>query len=907
MGFEEWSNNLPEQFTSFVGRAREREEVRAALAGTRLLTLTGAGGSGKTRLALQVAADCGKVCPDGAWWVDLAPLSDRESVTGALAGVLGVRPLPGRTPLQAAVDRLARHCALVVLDNCEHVLAWAADLSEALMRGAPRVALLATSRERLGVPGESEWRVPPLSASDACGLFVERAAKVRSGFALNSDNTPLIARICREVDGLPLAIELAAPRVRMLSVEQIADRLSDRFRLLTGGPRGTVERQQTLRASVDWSYELLSEPERLVFRRLAVFIGGWSLEATQAVCAGDGVEESEVLDLLSALVDKSLVVVAQEADRAARYRLLETVRQYALELLERSGEEPALRDRQLDFFLALAERAAVELETPQNLEWLDRLDRDAANIDGAIRHATEISPEAAIRLAVGVTMWWNMRGRLAAGQRALERALEAAGPEESSLRARGLWSRGHLASYRGDYEAAVASVRQALAVAQSIGDDSVMARALFTLTALGMPLDPRGTRPAFRHAIELAGRTGDEWTLMSALTTLAWSYLMTEEFAEAELVFAEAAPAVERTGLEGVAWSALGLGWCALGRSEHARALELFERAVAAARELGDPVTQGFAHVLMARLELMQGRAAVALERARASEAALMASGTFMVLPSTRVELARAHAALGDVEAARALLEVVVAGGADGGWTLCEALLALADALRAVGDPDGALARARQALELGERLGADGLAASAREQLARVAIGAGEPKRAEALVHAALAQRVAVHALDRLPQCLDSLAQVACALESHTDGARLLGAAERARSKLGLARWPPEASAFEALEATLASQLGSGPYLAARAEGAAMSLDEAVDWVSRARGTRRRPPGGWDSLTPTEARVVELVSQGLTNPQVAERMFVSRATVKAHLSHIFQKLEVSSRSELAALAVRRSG
>lgn len=301
MGAEPWPNNLPAQLTSFVGRAREREQAGAALAATRLLALTGAGGVGKTRLALEMAADASESFPDGAWWVELAPVTESEQPGVALAGVLGVRPLLGRTPLQAAVDRLADDRALVVLDNCEHVLEAVAELAEALLRGCPHVVVLATTREPLGVPGEADWRVPSLSLpdidqpaavarSDAGRLYVERALKVRPSFALGDENAASVARICRELDGIPLAIELASARVRMLSVEQIASGLNTRFRLLTGGPRGVMPRQQTLRASVDWSYDLLSDGERVLFRRLAVFAGGWSLEAVEAVCAGEGLD-----------------------------------------------------------------------------------------------------------------------------------------------------------------------------------------------------------------------------------------------------------------------------------------------------------------------------------------------------------------------------------------------------------------------------------------------------------------------------------------------------------------------------------------------------------------------------------------------------------------------------------------
>ena len=327
-------NNLPQPLTSFVGRERELGQLRKEFEETRLLTLTGAGGCGKTRLALQTVADCLGRYPDGAWWVDLAPLAEPELLGDALAAALGVRPLPGRTALQASCAHLAARRALVVFDNCEHLLEAVAQAAEALLQGCPHLIVLATSRAPLGLAGETDWRVPSLSLpadaqpsqldargeSDAVRLFVERAHKVRSGFVLTAETAPAVARTCRDLDGIPLAIELAAARMRMMSVEQIADGLSDRFRLLTGGARDALPRAQTLRASVDWSHDLLDDDERVLFRRVGVFSGGFTLDAVDRVCAGNGLDRDGILDLLGSLVDKSLVVAEQQGPDV-RYRL----------------------------------------------------------------------------------------------------------------------------------------------------------------------------------------------------------------------------------------------------------------------------------------------------------------------------------------------------------------------------------------------------------------------------------------------------------------------------------------------------------------------------------------------------------------------------------------------------------
>jgi predicted ATPase len=338
-------HNLPVQLTTFVGRRKELAEAAGLLASTRLLSLTGVGGCGKTRLALQLAADAAEHYPGGVWLVELAPVTDPGRVAASIAAVLGEGDA-GADTIEAIVSRLHADAALLVLDNCEHLLDAVAALADLLLRRCPRLVIVATTREPLGVPGETAWRVPSLalpgrfdavqaealSQFDAVRLFLDRAAKARPNFVLGVDNAPAVAQVCSRLDGIPLAIELAAARVRGMTVEQVAAGLDDRFRLLTGGARTVLPRQQTLQASVDWGYALLGDAERVVFRRLAVFAGGFSLDAGERVVAGDGLEAVEVLDLLLGLVDKSMVL----AEDSGRYRLLETLRQYgAARLLRR--------------------------------------------------------------------------------------------------------------------------------------------------------------------------------------------------------------------------------------------------------------------------------------------------------------------------------------------------------------------------------------------------------------------------------------------------------------------------------------------------------------------------------------------------------------------------------------------
>jgi len=438
-------HNLPRARDTFVGREREGREVRRLLAMTGLLTLTGAGGSGKTRLVLEVARTLASAYPDGVWLAELAPLSDHALVPQTLARALGVRETPGRSVTETLTDHLRAKNLLLVVDNCERLVDTVANLVEALLGSCPKLRILATSREPLGVRGEAVWTVPPLSSPDAEGvpsieglmsteavrLFVDRGRSRLSGFELTEGNAEAVGRICRRLKGIPLAIELAAPRMAALSVEQIAQRLDESLRLLTGGGRTVEPRHQTLRATLDWSHDLLSEQERVLFGRLSVFAGGWTLEAAEKVCSDEGIERDEVLDLLSRLVEKSLMV-AEQGD-AMRYRMLEPVRQYGHERLLENGEAERVRERHAGYYLAFAEREEAEEADPgvkeaRSLAWLKRMETEHANLRAALNWSLDEDAEAGgreelgLRLAVALYWFWHARGSMIEGRRWLERA-----------------------------------------------------------------------------------------------------------------------------------------------------------------------------------------------------------------------------------------------------------------------------------------------------------------------------------------------------------------------------------------------------------------------------------------------------------------------------------------------------
>ena len=909
-------NNLPVMLSSFVGRERELAEVRGLMESERLVTLTGAGGCGKTRLGLQAASEVLERFPDGAWWVELAPLAEAELVGAAIAESLGVRPLPGVTELQAAGAYLSSRRALVVLDNCEHLLEACATAAESLLKAAPQVVVLATSRAPLGAQGETDWRVPSLSlpdpvsngelaGSDAVSLFMERARHARPDFALTGENAAAVAGVCSELDGLPLAIELAAARLRMLSVDQIATELADRFRLLTGGPRTAQPRLQTLRASVDWSHDLLSDEERVLLRRLSVFAGGFTLDAVNEVCAGDQVEPGRILELLGSLVDQSLVIAAEQ-DHAARYRLLETVRQYGVERLAEAGEEEMLRGRHRDFFLVLAEQAAPELETARQREWLELLDPEAANLAAAIDHALRSEPALALRLCAALYVWWSTRGRFAEAELAQSRALEACGEREPALRGRLLRGRAWTANRAGHYHAAEAHATEALALAEEVGDRGTAARARCQLGAAMAFREPALARAELNRAVELARAAGDDWALVNAKQLIMTTHVIQADHVQAAATNDEVAALAERIGdpfhvARRWLWPAHMADFD--GRLSEAR--ETVERGRAALSAVGEPGLEAMADINTARIDWWEGEPERALASLQVRLERSLKLGAGAIVPVLLAHIAWAEHASGRhqqaCDRAEALVQMIEGHEL---FITSSALWLLADAHRLVADGE-AEATALRAQASGERLGNRLFSTAARLTLGRLAAARGDWAAAQqhALAHLdACAQ--GGHATF-VPGCLDALGEVAAGLGADKDGVRLFAAADAARAEIGIVRVPPETEHWAVIEGRLRDALGPDAYEAARAEGAELTVDDALEWARRARGPRRRPAAGWGSLTPTEVRVAELVAEGLTNPQIGERMFISKATVKTHLAHIFRKLDVHSRIELTAYAVRR--
>lgn len=489
-----WAHGLPAEVTSFVGRRHEVAEVKRLLSGSRLVTLTGVGGVGKTRLASRVAVGLRRAFPGGVWLVELADLDKPELLVPAVIEALEIRDHSARPPMEVLIDHLCDRQALVVLDNCEHLLRDCAVMAETLLRVAPDLNILATSREALGIVGEQIMVVPalPLSAgpgspdsgkalvtSDATRLFAERAAAVLPGFAVTEANREAVERICRRLDGLPLGIELAAVRLRALSVQQLLDRLDDRFRLLTAGSRTALPRHQTLHALIDWSYALCTEQERLLWARASVFSGGLDLEGAEAVCAGDGLLREEVIDLVIGLVDKS-ILIREEHPGTVRYRLLETIRHYGRERLAESGHEADFLRRHQDHFQALVTQAEREWFGPGQVAWFTRLRLEHANIRAALGHclAEPGGAERGMAIAAALRFYWIAAGFLHEGRRWLDALLTAA-PAPTADRANALVVNARLAVLQSDFPAADPMLDEARGLAGRLGEAPILTQTAY--------------------------------------------------------------------------------------------------------------------------------------------------------------------------------------------------------------------------------------------------------------------------------------------------------------------------------------------------------------------------------------------------------------------------------------------
>jgi non-specific serine/threonine protein kinase len=805
---ESLSTNLPAARSSFVGREREMAEVERELARRRLLTLTGAGGSGKTRLALEVARGLAGAYANGAWLVQLAPLSEGALVPKAVAGALDVPERPGEPLTDTLADVLRGRRLLLILDNCEHLLEAAARLVDVLLDTCPRLQILATSREAIGVEGEARWLVPPLSvpgprgtpsseeASESVRLFVERARGRDPSFSLDPEDALAVAEICRKLEGVPLAIELAAARVGTLSVGQISERLGASLDLLTRGGRTAEPRQRTLRGTLDWSHDLLSEWEKIVFRRLSTFAGGWTLEAAEAVASGEGVEEEVILDLLSELVEKSLVVTEERHGNRVRHRMLQPVRQYAREKLGEGGESETVLCRHAEYFLALAEETRPRLRGPEDAEWLERLEREHDNMRAALSWALEREVELALRLAGVLGTFWHVRSHSEDGRKWLEAALARDDGTSVVTRIKALEALSWLTIDQWDHDRAEAVAREAMELSAEAEIESSLAASLRIMSA--GPAWVRGDyergRELLEESLEISRKAGDKVMMAEALIQLA-----------------------------GTAW----------GQGDTARANEIYQEGIDLCREAGYTYRlPDFLFSLGYQL-LLEGD----YERGASLNAEAAA-------------LSREHGYKRSLDFA---LD-------NQGWA---ALLQ--------GDHERARAFYEESLVVCKELGDKACASESLDGLACVAGAGGEASRA----------------------------------------ATLFGAAHAMRETLGEAvafqHTPEELSWREPHRATSRSRLGEQAWEETLEKGRAMGLEEAIEYALSTEVPSTVIPSSAPELpaglTSREAEVLGLVATGMTNAQVAERLFLSPRTVQRHLNSVYHKLGVGSRTAATRFAL----
>jgi predicted ATPase/class 3 adenylate cyclase len=793
-------HNLPVQLTRFVGRERELAELGELLGKTRLLTLTGTGGCGKTRLALQLAAQLVDRFPDGVWLAELAGVSDPALVPRVLASAMVVREQHGRSITNTLVDQLGLQSTLLLLDNCEHLVDACAELAERVLVSCPDVAVVATSREPLAVPGEMLWRVPSLSlpepgaavgveslsASESAQLFLDRAAAAEPSFALTEDNAASVAAVCRRLEGIPLAVELAAAGLRAFSLEDVERRLDTQFRPLGAPSRMTLARQQTLRATIDWSHDLLNERERLLFRRLSVFAGGFASTAAEDVCVGEGIERDDVLDLLGQVVLKSLV---QRDTQAGRYRLLGVIREYAFEKLREAGEEDGLRRRHLDWAIGLAERVEPELHGPDQQAWLERLHADLDNFRAAFGWSVERESAApALRLGSALLEFWIVRADWTEGREWIENALVLASDVSPAIRMKALRAAGELADVLSDFPSATRHYEESLEIARGIDDQRGIAEALLGLANEAERVGKYAeARPLIEESVTIFRALGDEPSLARSLGGLAW---LENDFRRSRTLWQETLALRRRLGnRESVGWALIQVGFCAWHEGDYPSARKAYEEALAIARDLGYK----------------------------------------RMLARTLIQLGEVALAENDLGDARAQYEESLPIWREIGHRtgLIDALRDLGDLARLEGDGTAAAALLEESLSVSREIGARDKEALALDSLGALARTEGELEDAERLHGEALALWREVGDTAGTALSLHRAGLVAAARERFADAARLLGEAESLREQAGAALPPHERAEEERAVDAARAALGDGAFAAAREAGRGLVSAEA--------------------------------------------------------------------------------
>ena len=820
-------NNLPPQITSFIGRENEIAHVKRKLQTHRLVTLTGPGGTGKTRLSLQVAADLLDRFHDGAWFIELAPLTDPDLIPQTILSAIGISEQSGTPPLERLREYLHETKSLIVLDNCEHLLEASATVADTLLNAAPNLTVLASSREVLGVKGEVSYPVPSLALPDpknlpmveqlsqyeAVRLFIERALLVAPHFSVDQNNAPLIAQICYRLDGIPLAIELAAARVKMMSVEQISKRLDDRFHLLTGGARTALPRQRTLRALIDWSYDLLSESERLLLHRLSVFTGGWTLEAAEEVCAGQnnilngkGVSEDDilsygVLELLTQLINKSLVVVIEPSPgKETRYRMLDTIRQYAYEKLLEAGGSETVRQQYITYFVDLAERAEPHLRAFDMLRWLERLEDELDNIRAALEWGLKSNIGAVLRLASALLWFWHIHNHkneaidwLEQGldREAAERGEKPLWPERALLRGKALNVAGFLLR---NSEKRLKLLEEALRLFRELGIPGKQGAATALRTLGNCELEKgqnEQARVLAEESLSIFMDIEDQFDIAECLNLLVGLAMNDGDFERARRLQEEALALRKEIGdKDGIAFTLCMLGQIAHSQYEVVRAQALYEESLALFREIGNKTW-------LAEI-----------------------TGALADLASIR----------GDHQEAIGLMEegLALARNLDDKYGIAHLMLNLGDAARFQGDNDRAAQLYEETLTLSRKMDANNFVAYALYGKAEIARSRNDYVQARSLHQEALALRRRIGHTFGILYSLNALAELAVLQGQARQAVRLFSVIEALYKHWEPGQPPVERAKHDHAIAATRDQFDEATFNLLWAEGQMITMEQAI-------------------------------------------------------------------------------
>ena len=965
-------NNLPTHLTSFVGRDAELPRLRDFMltAEVRLLTLIGPPGTGKTRLALQVAAELLNDFDQGVFFVNLAPISDPGLVISEISQTLAVRESGGQSLLEELKGYLKDKQLLLVLDNFEHVVEAAPFVGDVL-RAAPGVKTIVTSRVPLHIRGEKEFSVPSLQLPDiqhlppidrltryeAVRLFIERAADVRAGFEITNDNAATVAHICARLDGLPLAIELAAARVKFLSPESMLTRLGSRLELLTGGPRDLPARQRTLRNTIDWSHELLSEEEKKLFRRLAVFQGGRSLEAIEAICNAEGVPGIQVLDGVASLVDKGLLSQEEGVGGAPRFVMLETIHEFAREKLQESGEADALGKEHALYFMLLAEEVERHLSGGKQKEWLNRLNAEHDNTRHAFKWArgeavrgTQYAVEIGLRLAGALWRFWQIRGDLTEGREVLEEALSWGGNPNSavdgqsgmlkSARAKALHGAGVMAYGQGDVGTAQSLLEESLSLYKELGDKRGIA---YVSTSMGhipsIQGDTSKARSLYEDALAIFKALDDKQGIARTLSNLGDMAMTHGDYATAR-VFIEESVAIDRElgDKSSIANSLSTLGVVAMQEGKFAAARALYEEVLAIFRELDDRLALAQTLQHLGWLVQIQGDLPASRGLFEESLAMYRGLGHKQGTSASLTGLGILASDDGNYTEARSFYEQSLAIDRElkDKWGISTRLGNLGVLTMLEGKYAAARSYFTEGLEIAREVGAAMPIEWMLVNLGHASILDGDYPAAHSAYEEGLRLARKSGNIERIMLCLVGLGGAIGMGKEWREaekGARLLGASDAVAEVFGIRLRVDDRIVYDHVTSSIRTQLGEEAFGRAKGEGRAMQLKEAIayalrDWSAPTLHAGPHPteaagigvtvtadapvPGvapnlpSSGELTEREGEVLRLMAQGLTSAKVAEQLYLSVWTVKAHLRSIYSKLGISTRSALTRYAIEHN-